>query len=183
MRDAPSVRAGEQPRLLWWKVVAIWALFLVLHFSYETFPNALFKIIGEDGETTFFHMKMLFFAYVFVTVVEFLVRRASLPSVQSFVFSRMLIAVIYPWLTITMWFAAEALGIHVPVIPWEIVYANVITVIGIYMAVRMEELFAETSFRSSLRLLIATTFAAAALSYVSFSLKVPMPFFTTPAGF
>jgi len=181
--DWASPVVSNRPRLLWWKVIAIWALFLLLHFSFETFPNALFRIIGEEGEVTFFHMKMLFFAYLFVTVVEFLVRRSTIPSVRSFVFSRMLIAVAYPWLTITMWFTAEALGIQIPVIPWEIVYANIVTVIGIYMAVRMEELFADTDFRPSMRVLIALTFTTAILAYVSFSLKVPMPFFTTPPGF
>ena len=143
----------------------------------------MFRILGEDGETTFFHMKMLFFAYVAVTLVEFLVRRSKIRSVQSFVFSRALIAVVYPWLTITIWFSAEAVGIHLPVIPWEIVYANVITVVGIYMALRMEELFAETDFRLSLKWLIALAFVTALLAYVSFSLKTPMPFFTTPPGF
>jgi hypothetical protein len=181
--DSGSPSASERPRLLWWKVVAIWALFLLLHFSYETFPNALFRIIGEEGETTFFHMKMLFFAYLFVTAVELLARRKTIRSLQSFAFSRMLIAVAYPWLTITIWFTAQALGIHVPVIPWEIIYANVVTLIGIYMAVRMEELFTETEFRPSMKVLIALTFTAAVLSYVSFSLSVPMPFFTTPPEF
>jgi hypothetical protein len=161
----------------------VWALFLVLHFSFETFPNPVFRIIGEDGETTFFHMKMLFFAYLFVTLIEFVVRRAKIGSAQSFMFSRALIAVVYPWLTITIWFTAEALGIRLPAIPWEIAYANVITLVGIYMALRMEELFAETDFRLSMKVLIGVAFATALVAYVSFSLKTPMPFFTTPPGF
>jgi hypothetical protein len=181
--DSTGVPAQARPRLQTWKVLAVWVLFLLLHFSFDTFPNTLFRIIGEEGETTFFHMKMLFFAYVFVTVVEFLVRRAKIGSIQSFVFSRMLIAVVYPWITITIWFTAEAVGIRVPVIPWEIIYANVVTVIGIYMAVRMEELFTETDFRPSMKVLIGVAFATALLAYISFSLKTPMPFFTTPAEF
>jgi len=163
-------------------VFAVWGLFLLLHFSYETFPNVVFRIIGEEGETTFFHMKMLFFAYLLITAVEFFLRRKNLPSVQAFVFSRALIAVVYPWLTITMWFTAEALGVHIPPIPWEIIYANVFTVIGVYMAVRMEELFTETEFRPSLKILITIAFATALLSYVSFSFRAPMPFFVTPPG-
>ena len=169
-----------RPRLNWWKLFAVWGTFLLLHFSYETFPSLLFRLIGEDGETTFFHMKMLFVAYVLVTLVELVIRRKSLPSVQTFVYSRALIAVAYPWLTITLWFTAEAVGIKVPVIPWEIIYANVLTVLGIYLALRMEELFVDTEFRPALKAMILLLFAAAVLSYAAFSLETPVHFFTTP---
>jgi hypothetical protein len=47
----------------------------------------------------------------------------------------------------------------------------------------MEELFAESDFRPSMKALVTVAFAAALLAYVSFSLKTPMPFFTTPAEF
>ena len=101
-------------RLPWLKFLGTWGVFLLLHFSYETFPNGLFRVIGEEGETTFFHMKMLFVAYILVTVVELLLRRRTTTAVADAVWSRALIAVAYPWLTITLWFTAEALGIRMP---------------------------------------------------------------------
>lgn len=171
---------GRHARLKWWKLLSIWGLFLLLHFSYETFPTLLFKIIGEEGETTFFHMKMLFVAYVAVSLIELAVNRKHIASASGFVYSRALIAVAFPWLTITLWFAAEALGIRLPVIPWELVYANVMTVLGVYFALRLEEALDDVEFRPALRVLIVLVFACAVLSYVSFSLHLPMPFFTTP---
>lgn len=169
--------------LAWPKLVAVWALFLALHFSYETFPNLLFKLIGEEGETTFFHMKMLFVAYVVVSLVELALRRSTLASPSGFVYSRALVAVAYPWLTITMWFAAEALGLSMPSLAVELAYANVMTVLGIYLALRIEELLDGVEFRSSLKAMTLLLFACAVLSYASFSLRTPMPFFTTPPGF
>jgi hypothetical protein len=172
-----------RPRLAGWKLVAVWALFIVLHFSYKTFPNTLFKLIGEEGETTFFHMKMLFVAYVAVSLVELAVRRRALASPAGVACSRALVAVAYPWLTITMWFAAEALGIKMPNLAVELVYANVVTLLGIYLALRMEELLDGVVFRPSARAMIALVFACACLSYAAFSFSTPMPFFTTPPGF
>ncbi len=172
-----------RPKFAWWKLVATWALFLGLHFSYETFPNLLFKLIGEEGETTFFHMKMLFFAYVIVSLVELVVRRKGLASASGFAYSRALIAVAYPWLTITLWFAAEALGFTMPNLTVELIYANVVTVLGIYIALRMEELLDDVEFRPSMKALTVIVFACAVLSYTAFSFTTPMPFFTTPAGF
>ncbi len=173
----------ETRRLAWWKLFAVWGLFLALHFSFETFPNTLFRLIGEDGETTFFHMKMLFFAYVFVTLVELAVRRGRLESPSDFVYSRALIAVAYPWLTITMWFAAEALGIAMRSITVVILYANITTALGIYLALRMEEALDPVRMRASLRAMVVLVFCCAVLAYASFSFKTPMPFFVTPPGF
>jgi len=169
--------------LKWWKLASVWALFLALHFSYETFPNVLFKIIGEEGETTFFHMKMLFFAYVFVSLGELVVQRRKLVSPSTFAYSRALIAVAYPWLTITIWFAAEALGFAMPSLAAELVYANVATVLGIYFALRLEDSLDAVEFRTSTKAMIALVFVCALLAYISFSFTVPMPFFVTPAGF
>lgn len=165
------------------KLLAVWGVFLLLHFSYETFPNVLFRVIGEDGETTFFHMKMLFFAYVFVTLAELALRRSKVGPVLDFLASRALVAVAFPWLTITLWFGAEALGFKMPSLTAELVYANVVTAIGIYVGLRLEEAFDAASLRPSLRSLALLLFVAAALSYVAFSFKEPMPFFTTPPGF
>lgn len=123
-------------RFAWWKLAAVWAGFLLLHLSYVTFPGPVFRILAEDHEATYFHMKMLFLAYVVVSPVELLVRRRRLRSVATFLYSRGLIAVLYPWAAITMWFTAEALGLRIPVIPWEIIYSNVFTAAGIYLALR-----------------------------------------------
>lgn len=54
----------------WWKFIAIWACFLLLHFSCGWLPNLFSLIIAEANETVFFHMKMLFVACVLVSLVE-----------------------------------------------------------------------------------------------------------------
>jgi hypothetical protein len=170
----------QRARVRWWKLAAVWAGFLLLHFSYETFPGTVFRILAEDHEATFFHMKMLFIAYIAVSLVELAVRGRRLRSVATFAASRALISVLYPWAAITMWFTAEALGLKIPLIPWEIVYANVFTAIGIYLALRLEEALDGVDFRPALQWTIALLFVTAVLSYVAFSVNVPVHFFTTP---
>ena len=172
----------QRRKLFLWKVLGTWILFLMLHFSYETFPNKLFQIIGEEGETSYFHMKMLFFAYLFTTIVEYFLRRKQLTKQASFLYARMLIATTFPWLTISIWFSAQALGIELPIYPWEIIYANIITLLGIYFAVRIDEALEGIDYRPSLRNLIILIFATALLGYISFSFNTPEDFFTTPTG-
>jgi hypothetical protein len=170
----------KNPNLLWWKLIAVWIGFLLLHFSYDTFPGSFFRLFGEANETTFFHMKMLFVSYVIVTLIELIIRRSRIGSVDTFLYSRALIAVAYPWLTITMWFSAEAIGIKLPVIPWELIYANIFTLLGIYLALRMEELINGVKFRPAMKAMVILVFLTAILSYASFSFTPPVHFFTSP---
>jgi len=115
--------------------------------------------------------------------LDVLVRRAAVSSPRAFLCSRALIAVAYPWLTITMWFSAEALGIAMPNLIVELAYANVATVLGIYLALRLEEALDGVEFRPATSAMVALVFACAVLSYAAFSFRLPMPFFTTPPGF
>ena len=169
----------QSTKFPWWKLVAVWIGFLLLHFSYGAFPGTLFKILGEDSETVFTHMKMLFNAYLVVTLIEYFVRRAQITSAAQFWYPRLLNAVIYPWLAITIWFTAWALGIHFSATA-EIIYANVTTIIGVYFALRLEEAFADIPLRPALKWLIVLVFITAVLSYVAFAFNNPLYFFTQP---
>lgn len=166
-------------KFLWWKFIAVWISFLLLHFSYETFPSLFFRIIAEANETVFFHMKMLFVAYSAVSIVEFVLRRTLLKSTSTFLASRALIAVAYPWLTITFWFLAWAFNVQIPLF-WELIYANIMIMLGIYLALRMEELFNDMEFRPAIKWMILLVFVVAVFVYVSFSLNPPIHFFSTP---
>jgi hypothetical protein len=169
----------SKTKFLWWKFIAVWICFLLLHFSYETFPSLFFRIIAEANETVFFHMKMLFVAYSAVSIVEFVLRRTLLKSTSTFLASRALIAVAYPWLTITFWFLAWAFNVQLPLF-WELIYANIMIMLGIYLALRMEELFNDMEFRPAIKWMILLVFVVAVFVYVSFSLNPPIHFFSTP---
>jgi hypothetical protein len=168
-------------RFRWWKFIAIWVCFLLLHFSYGWFPNTFFRVIAEANETVFFHMKMLFVAYVLVSLVEFLINRSTIGSVSSFFASRGLVAVAYPWLAITFWFLAWAVGVTFGRVG-ELLYANVTTMLGVYLALRMEEILDTIELRPAIKWTVLLLFLAAVISYVSFSLHPPLDFFTTPPG-
>ncbi|MCX7030176.1 MAG: hypothetical protein NTU62_08660 [Spirochaetes bacterium] len=60
------------------------------------------------------------------------------------------------------------------------VYANIVTAVGVYAALRLEKVLDAASFRPALHALVGLVFAAALLSYVAFSFAPPADFFTTP---
>jgi hypothetical protein len=124
-------------------------------------------------------MKMLFLAYVLVSLVEFFLNRRATGSASSFFASRALVAVAYPWLAITFWFLAWSVGLTFGRLG-ELLFANVTTLLGVYLALRMEEILDTVELRPAIKWTILLLFLAAVISYVSFSLHPPLHFFTTP---
>ncbi len=59
-------------------------------------------------------MKMLFFAYLEVSLIDYFIQRRKGTLGSSFFFSRMLILSAAPWMMIAMYFTLEAIGIPSP---------------------------------------------------------------------
>jgi hypothetical protein len=87
------------------KVVIIWLVFAFLHFAHGWFPNPVLAFFGEaEGrETVWGHLKMNFWTYVFVTIGEFLIFRKKISDAGQFWYTRLLSAVLYPWLSMTFY--------------------------------------------------------------------------------
>lgn len=164
----------------YWKLIGIWAVFLLLHYSYKLFPNALFQLIGAVAETYYLHMKMMFFAYLFVSAAEFFVKRNTIANVQQFLTGRALVAVAFPWLTVTIFFLPEAFTGEMLPFVWEIIWANVVLVLGAYLALRLDQALDQVEFRPALRWMIWLVFLSALLSYTLFTFNTPDHFFQPP---
>jgi hypothetical protein len=165
---------GMKTKFQWWKWLVVWGFFLLLHFAYEILPSKIILILGEQSEAVVTHMKMVMWAYLFASIVEFFLHRRTIESVSQFVYTRLVVAIVLPWLAITIWHTSIALGILLPEIPWEIVYANVTTALGIYVGLRLEEALDQIKYyRPAFKTVIIMMFLITLLTYISFSFRVP----------
>ncbi len=163
-------------RFAWWKWIAGYVFFLFFHQIYDILGgNLLGKILGEGIESIYAHMKMFFYAYLLVSIIEYFLRRKQIASPGAFWTSRMLIASSFPWMSIAIWFIPEALGIQLG--SYELAYSLVLTALGLYFAVRLDEGLSEVTFRPALKALIWLAFAASLITYTGFSFHVPDNFF------
>lgn len=122
---------------------------------------------------------MYFYAYLVVSLIDFFMRRAQIPSAVSFWTTRMLIAASFPWMSIAAWFIPVALGFELG--NRELIYSLIITAFGLSLAIRMEEGLENMEFRPALKALIWVAFVAAVITYVAFSFLPPDNFFIAPA--
>jgi hypothetical protein len=168
-----------KPRFPWWKLIVGYLLFVFFHQIYDILGGGtLTTILGEGIESIYAHMKMYFYAYLVVCLIDYFLRRSQISSAESFWTTRMLIAASFPWMSIAVWFIPAALGFDLG--NRELIYSLIITAFGLYFAIRMEEGFENIDFRPALKALIWVVFAAAVITYVAFSFTAPDNFFIAP---
>ena len=163
-------------KFAWWKLIVGYLLFVVFHQIYDILGGGtLASILGECIESNYAHMKMYFYAYLVVSVVDYFLRRGQVASSGSFWNSRMLIASSFPWMSIAIWFVPEALGMHLG--NFELAYSLVMTIVGLYFAFNLDKDLENIEFRPAVKIFIWIAFAAALITYVGFSFHVPNNFF------
>ena len=160
----------------WWKLVAGYLFFLFFHQIYSILGGGtLATILGEGIESIYAHMKMYFHAYLLLSLVDYFGRRKQIASTGSFWTTRAFIASSFPWMSIAIWFVPLALGVELG--RYELAYSLILTALGLYFAIRLDEGLEGVEFRPALQWLIWLMFAAAVITYIGFSFHVPGNFF------
>ena len=168
-----------QTKFQWWKLITGYLFFLFFHQIYGILGGGtLASILGEGIESIYAHMKMYFYAYLLVCVIDYFLRRKSIPSAGDFWYPRMLIAAAFPWMAIAIWFVPEALGLSLG--SYELAYSLSLTVIGLYFAFQLDDGLTGLQLRPVLKTFIWIAFAAAVITYIGFSFHVPDNFFMRP---
>jgi hypothetical protein len=163
-------------KFLWWKLVAGFLFFILFHQIYSILGgNILGKILGEGFESIYTHMKMYFYSYLCVSAIEYFLRRKQIESAATFWTTRMLIASAFPWMSIAIWFIPNALGFDLG--KYELAYSLILTILGFYFSIRLDEGFENVKFRPALNTMIWLAFAATLITYTGFSFHVPNNFF------
>ena len=160
----------------WWKLFIGYIFFLFFHQIYGSLGGGMLAaILGEGIESISAHMKMYFYAYLLLSLFDYVLHRKQISSASSFWMTRMLIAASFPWMSIAIWFIPIALGFDLDTN--ELAYSLTLTALGLYFAIRLEEGLEGVRFRPALQSLIWLAFAAAIITYIGFSFRVPQNFF------
>lgn len=160
-------------RFPWKKYLVGIALFALWHQLHDFFPTTWAAVLAEgEQESIFAHMKMLFYPYLLLSIVDYILLHRKGKVSASFVYARLLILVTAPWLTMSIWYVPEALGIFMEG-PVELIYSILISFVGVYLAIRMEEPLEATHYRLALKVLLWLAFLAALITYTGFTFHLP----------
>jgi hypothetical protein len=170
-----------------YKLVGFWAGFLILHYAYEFFPILPFKLFSGIDESYFQHAKVAFFAYLVVTLVEYLLRRrrpageGGIESLEGFAFARLFSLTILPWFIFFTWFAAAAFYGRLPTVFLEILYSNISLLLAGTFVLVMENSMEDMAYSKGFKAVILSLFVLSVLYYVIFTFRLPWAdFFADP---
>jgi hypothetical protein len=160
----------------WAKFLLGFGLYLFFHEIDRLLPGSIIAtIFGEGIESVYAHMKMLFYAYLILSIIDFFrLRKNGLPV--SFFYARMLILAAVPWMMIIVYYSIEAVGIILPHAV-DLTWGVLMTAFGLYFSIRLEEPLEGLELRPALKSTILIAFLAALITYVGFSFHVPDNFF------
>lgn len=158
----------------WVKLVAFWVAFLLLNFGYRFLPFFPFNLFMGVSEAIFEHAKIAFYSYLLVSGIEYAIYRKKITNKSNFVFSRLLVNIITPWLMMAIWYIAPAVyGKPMPSVPLEIIYANVSVFLLALCLVILERGVEEAHFAKEQKVVILALVAVLVLEFAIFTYQMP----------
>ena len=88
-------------------------IFIILHYAYDFFPNVVFQIFSGINESVFQHMKIAFYSYIILTIIEFFAFKKKITDITKFLFSRVFSTIFYPWIMFLFFFFTRV------IYPWQ----------------------------------------------------------------
>jgi hypothetical protein len=164
----------EKRKFPWIKFIVGIVLFAFFHQLYDIFPNTVTAVLAEGGEEAIFaHMKMLFYPYLILSIVDYFLYRRKGILTESFYYARLLILVAVPWMMISFFYVPESVGINIGE-PGILIFSIFASWIGVYTAIRLEEPLEATHYRLAVKTLLIMFFIAAIIIYTGFSFNPPL---------
>ncbi len=125
------------------------------------------------NESFFQHIKIVFFTYLIVNLVEYLTRRKEIENRESFVLTRLFSTTILPWVVFIIWFIAPAFYGPIGNVAIEILYANIALLISGFCALSIEQTMDGLHYQNLAKVVIIALFVISLSLYVIFTFKLP----------
>jgi len=165
------------------KIIVFQVVFLVMHYLYDWFPGSVTYLFGTISESIFQHMKVVFFAYILLTVVDYGLTRGHLPSLSRYIYSRLFCAVAMPLLMNIYYFTAAAFVGHLRSILLEILFANIVLLALSTTIIMLEGYFEQSEPSRPLKWVIVILFVLTASEIIIFNYHLPwFDVFAIPPG-
>lgn len=165
------------------KVVLFQLIYVVLHFLYDWAPNGLTTIVSGINESVYQHLKVSFFSYIPVILIEYLWLRQSLPSLKRFLTARLFTLVFMPWVMMTFFLFSPLVFGKIESIPGEILFANAALLCTFVCSLVAEHHVEKTEPGRGLIAVLSILGLLILVQFVVFTNRLPwFDIFATPPG-
>lgn len=173
----------KQPFSILVKVILFQIVFLLMHFLYDWLPNGITTLFSGINESVYQHMKIGFYCYILVALIEYLWARPSISSRKRFLFSRLFTVVFLPYVMLIMFLISPIVFIKIESIPGEIIFANVTLILTSVSSLLVEKQVEKAEPGTSFQIVLLVLFLLTLTQFVVFTYRLPwFDLFATPPG-
>jgi len=148
--------------------------FCLFHYGYELTGMAFLKPFCGINESVFQHLKMAFWAYVLLSLVEFsLLKKRQDTRIKNFVHSRMLSTVLLPWVILLIWYLLPGVFGRVESLFVEVLWAVLVTYLSGLFVAQIEKEVEKVQFQTATKVVLITVTAISAFLFVLFTYRLP----------
>ena len=148
-------------------------IFSVFHFAYEIFHSPVLVPICAINESIWQHLKIAFFSYFVLNLMEFVFRRRSIQNKSGFIFSRLLTTIVIPWFILILWYTMAAFYGRLEILLLEVIFASIVTVLSGTVCATIELNIQDRHFTPNFKAFILIIFVISGSLYVIFTYKLP----------
>jgi len=168
---------------IWIKAIILHIIFILLHYLYDWFPNPVTTICSGVNESVFQHMKIGFFAYNLLTLIEFGVIFRAVQDRERYFYSRLFAATYLPLVMMVVYLIGPLVFNHFESVVAEIIFANVALFITSLIALVVEKHVEKIKPDLGFKILIVLLFFISLAQFVLFTFDLPwFDIFAVPPG-
>lgn len=156
----------------WVKGLLFWVTFMLLYVLRKIAPVIPITLISGVNESNFQHYKATFFAYLILSLVEYLIFRQRVRDRNSYWYARLTAAIFAPWMVFLLWYGMTALAGRLPLV-LEIIWGNVATIVVGILAATFERGFEQITYSRPLQAAIWALFVISVIVYIILTFWLP----------
>ena len=165
------------------KALYVQIAFLILHYSYDFFPNVITRIFSGTSEAVWEHMKIAAYSYGFVSLIEFLVNRKKAADAANYGFARLASTLLYCWPMFILFFTPIAFHGQYGSDLAEIISANIVLYTTSIAVIIIEHTIENAKQTKAFRWVISILFVILICLFTIFTFKLPWcDLFAIPPG-
>jgi len=154
------------------KVLIFLVFYSILHFLWVLVPIVPFAIIAGTSESVMQHMKLAFYAYIFTTIVEYLIFRKTDELDSDYLFVRIFSSILIGWLELLIWYIVPVFIEDFGPLWVELTYSFVVLILCVIW-LSIFELNSNIKFSKNVKILIITLLVITIFIYTAYSFMEP----------
>ena len=143
-----------------------------------------FKPFFGTDESVFQHLKIAFWGYVFLTVFEYFFLNSHVKEkIRNFWYSRILSAIIIPWIIVLTWYLLPAVYGRVESLILDLSWAILLTYLSGLFVIQIEKETEKARFDVKTKIILLILLTNSVFLFILFTFKLPwIDLFINPNG-